>query len=588
VRKFSPSPTAILVAVWLALNGAGADLFAQASSDDRVKTLLAQAAATVAQPGPGGVAGTSLDLTLDDAVRLALERNLDIAVERLNPQTFDLSIAQLRAAYRPVFNSTVGQRSQATPATNQLVGGQRVVTDVLTYNAGMGQSLPWGGGNLSFTWNNNRQESSNIFTLFNPAFNSSFNATYTQPLLRGFSIDNTRQQLRVTSINRDISEIQLRATITNTVSNVRNAYWDLVFASESVEVAQRSLDLAEKLVDDNRVRVEIGTMAPIDIVQAEAEAATRRQALTQTEATRQTAELVLKRLLVEGTDDPVWRSRLNLVDRPALEAETVDVESALRTALERRTDLQQTRRQLEGTDVSLRYLRNQTLPSVDLVASYAVQGLGGTRFIREGGLGAPPTEVIPGGYADALNAIARRDFPTWNVLLNISYPIGGSAADAQYARARVQRNQNLTQLRVLELQVATEVTNAALQVQNNLKRVEAARAARELVHRRLEAEESKFEVGMSTNFFVVQAQRDLADAQNAELRALLDYRKSLVDFERAQETSLSRAGISVAATGGAGTGTTTGGAAGAGATGAGAAGIGGGGFGGGSGVPGTF
>jgi outer membrane protein TolC len=212
----------------------------------------------------------------------------------------------------------------------------------------------------------------------------------------------------------------------------------------------------------------------------------------------------------------------------------------------------QARRQLESTDITLRYFRNQTLPALDAVASYGLQGLGGTQFIRQGsGLGSVIIGTIPGGFGDALSAIGRASFPTWNVSLNLTYPLFGSSADAQYARARVQRQQTLAQIKALELQVATEVTSAALQVQSNLRRVEAAGAARSLAERRLEAEQSKFEVGLSTNFFVVQAQRDLQDAQNTELRALLDYQKSLIDFERVQETSLQGAGVSVVTGGGA-------------------------------------
>jgi outer membrane protein TolC len=197
--------------------------------------------------------------------------------------------------------------------------------------------------------------------------------------------------------------------------------------------------------------------------------------------------------------------------------------------------------------VTLRFLGNQRLPSVDLTANYGAQGLGGTQFIRQGsGLGSTVIGTIPGGYSNAWRTLTGRDFPTWNVQLNVSYPIGASAADAQYARGRVQRNQSAAQLRALELQVATEVTNAALQVENSLKRYEAATAARQLAQTRLEAEQSRFDVGLSTNFFVVQAQRDLQTAQNSELRSLLDYRRALVDYQRVQESPASR-GTSITA-----------------------------------------
>src|SRR5581483_6638289 len=157
---------------------------------------------------------------------------------------------------------------------------------------------------------------SNIFANFNPSYTSNFSATVVQPLLRGFLIDNNRQQLKVTAISRDISDTQLRGTIATTLASVRNAYWELVYAIQAVDVARGSLDLAEKLVEDNKARVEIGTMAPLDIVQAQAEAATRKQTLAQAEATWRTSELALKRLIVSGTDDPLWASSINPTDRP--------------------------------------------------------------------------------------------------------------------------------------------------------------------------------------------------------------------------------------------------------------------------------
>ena len=507
---------------------------------------------TVPPPPPG----TVVTLSLDEATARALERNLELAVERLNPQTFDLNIARLEAAYRPTLTSQIGQRALVRPPTSQLNGGTIVQDDTTTYNAGVVQNMRWGGGDVSLQFNNNKQVTSNIFANFNPTFTSNFNATLTQPLLRGFLIDNTRQQLRVTSINRDISEIQLRGTIATTLARVRNTYWELVYALDALEVARGSLTLAERLVSDNRARVEVGTMAPLDVVQAEAEVATRRQVVAQAEATWRTSELELKRLIVSGTDDPLWRSSITPSDRPTFAPESLDVESAVRKALDVRTDLGQARKTVEGNDITLRLLNNQRLPAVDVIANYGMQGLGGTQFIRQGsGLGSTVIDTIPGGYSDAWRTLAGRDYPTWTVQLNVSYPIGASAAEAQYARGRVQRNQSAAQLRAMELQVATEVTNAALQVENGLKRYEAAEAARMLAQTRLEAEQSRFDVGLSTNFFVVQAQRDLATAQNSALRALLDYRQAQVDYQRVQEAPANRgAGITTIQAGGGGGG----------------------------------
>jgi len=271
-------------------------------------------------------------------------------------------------------------------------------------------------------------------------------------------------------------------------------------------------------------------------VQAQAEAATRRQNLAAAEATAQTAEIALKRFIVSGTDDPLWRQTIRPVDLPSLSPPPADVEGAIRAALGQRTDLQTARRNLDINDINIRFFRNQSLPALDLNASYGAQGIGGTFFRRSGsGIESQVIGTVPGGFLDALGVLRDRQYPNWNFSVTLSYPVLGNQAEAQHARARLQRNQTMTRLRALEVQIAAEVTNAALTVQSNLKRVEAATAARELAQKRLEAEQSRFDVGMTTNFFVVQAQRDLRDAQNTELRALADYRKSLVNFERAQQ-----------------------------------------------------
>lgn len=516
---------------------------------DAVKTLDEVAGDLQSPTGrllPGGLR----ELSLEESVQLALEQNLDIQVSRLEPQSVDLQVAGFRNTYRPVLSTTFGQRDVVNPPTSQLNGGTSVNNDTLTYNFGVNQSVPWGGGTYTVGWNNSRLSTNNLFANFNPSYQTTLTASYTQPLIRGFRVDNTRQQLEVAQINRDISDESVRATVTQTVANVRNAYWDLVFARSAVDVARRALDLAERLVQDNQARVEVGTLAPLDIVQAQAEAATRRQTLAAAEATASTADLALKRFLVSGTEDPLWRQEIVPVDVPSLEPPPTDVEAAVRRAIAERTDIATSRKGLESTDVNIRFFKNQSLPALDLTASYGAQGLGGTQFIRQGsGLGSTVIGTIPGGYTDALSLLFDRTFPTWNVAVTMSYPLFGNQAEAQYARARLQRQQAQTRLRALEVQIAAEVSNAAFTVQSNLRRVEAASAARELAQKRLEAEQSRFEVGLTTNFFVVQAQRDLRDAENTELRALADYRKSLVTFERAQQ----------APAGGGGGGTVTGG-----------------------------
>ena len=491
----------------------------------------------------------TVPLTVDDAIKLALDRNLDIAVQRLNPSTFDYSIAGLYAAYKPTLISQISHVANTNPSTSTISGaavGTGIDQGNSVFNGGLSQNLRWGGGSLTATLNNNRQTTTSLTSLFNPLFNTNWSAQYTQPLLRNRQIDTNRQQLVVTKLNQDISEIQLQALIINTVSNVRNAYWDLVFTTESVAVASRSVALADQLVRDNQTRVEIGTMAPIDVVQAQSQAATQRQNQATAEGTRRTAELALKRLIVNGTQDPNWNAAINAVERPEFSPTPVDVTSAIRRALESRTDLQQARKNLQVNDTTLKYLGNQMLPQADLVARYGLIGQGGTQYISSGsGINRQVTGTVPGGYSNALSSLFGANYPTWTVQLNVSYPIGISAADASVSRARVQLNQVEAQLKQIELQIATEVTNAATSMQSAIERVQAAQAARDFAQQTLDAEQSKFEVGMSTNYFVVQAQRDLATAQNNELQAVLAYRRSLVELERLQQTSLTTSNITI-------------------------------------------
>jgi outer membrane protein len=533
----------------------------QRTSEARVQELIREAAKmaasgqtstpTTAQQGgqtTAPAAGPKVSLTIEDAVKLALDQNLDIAVQRLNPQVSDLSVASARSVYLPTLNSTLSTQGQTALPTSQINQGTNgaPVTDTLTFNGGLNQNLQMGGGNLQVSLNNFRQSSTSNLTSYNPAYNASWSAIFTQPLLRNFRTDANRQQIQVTKLNRDVSDVQLKATITNTVSNVRNAYWDYVFTIQSVDVAKQSLDLANKQVEDNQTRVQVGTMAPIDVVQAQAQAASAVQNLVVAQANMRTAELALKRLIVNGTQDPNWNASLDPVDRPDFRVEEIDLDAAIRRALSQRTDLQIAQKDVQMNDVTLKYLDDQTKPQADLVATYNLQGIGGNFLQRAdpGILGSQAT-IVPGSIGDAYTSLFRNSFPRWAVQANIGIPIGFSTQHAAVARARVQLNQVQAQLKQIELQVATELTNQAITIRSNAERVQAAQAARELAQRQLDAENSKFAVGMSTNYFVITAQNQLATAQNNELQSILNYRKSLVDFDRLQQTTLQSQNITL-------------------------------------------
>ena len=505
------------------------------------------------QATPAGRPARRFDLTLDDAVQRALERNLDIAVQRIHPLVQDMRIAAANAAFLPFASS--GLIFDQTTAPNRFVfdggglAGQSIVTDLGVHDVAIGQQMKWGGGRYDVAWDSTRWESTNIFSTFNPSFGANMTLQYTQPLLRGFRTDPRRTQLVVSRINRDISDIDLEETVVNTLANVSLSYWDLVYARAAVGVQRQALALAEQLVADNRARVEVGTMAPIDVVQAQSEAAARRQLLALAVETQRTSELVLKELIVGGTSDELWDAEIDPTDQPRIEAAPIQLQEAIRGALDRRTDVSRARRQLDANEATVDNLRNSTLPALDLVGSYQLSGQGGPRRVPAGnsfedifgGAGG----VLPGGYRDALQSIANADYPIWNVQLQMTWPLGRSADRAAYERARLELQQNRAQIRRIELRIASEVTNAALRIESIRERIDAATASRELAEQQLQAEESKFEVGLSTNFFVLQSQRDLATAQDAELRAILDYQRARIEFERTQRASLGAAGIAM-------------------------------------------
>ena len=511
-------------------------------SAEHVKALIAQAQQQVGQnptspaSGAEAQAGPVVNLTEKEAVDRGRERNLTLISERITPQTWDYTMAATRATYLPTLTSALGNNNATQLSTSALSGGQKTTNEQQSWSAGMQKRMWRGGGNYSLAWTNNRTYTSSANATCNPCFSSGFEGLFTQPLLRNFRIDSTRAQVLTNEISQEISEINLSGQVVSVLAQIRSAYWELVYAREAVAAARTSLDLAARLVRDNRARVEIGNMAPIDIVQAQAEEASRRQQLVTAQATLRNNELALKRLIVSGTDDELWRATIVPTDRPVMTAMPIDLEGAVRTALSQRTDLAVTRKNLESTDVSLRNLENETKPSLDLVGTRNLSGRAGVGIARTdpvtGITVAPPN----GSYFDALGHISSFEAPTWNVRLNFSYPLGNSAPKANIARQRLLRSQTEASIKAVELQIATEVTAAALAVRNTLEAMQAAEVSRQLSEQRAEAAQAKFDQGMATNFEVVQAQRDLNDARNSELRQQLNYQRALVDFQRVQIT----------------------------------------------------
>jgi outer membrane protein TolC len=481
----------------------------------------------------------------------------------MNPQIEDLNEVLARSAWAPALATTLQQNNTDSPNVSFLSGaaGNTVTNGRFTSNVSLQQQLPWGGGNYSIGWDSSRTTTNNIFTNFSPQLQSSLSFSFTQPLLRNFSIDSTRQQILVTRKNREIADVQVRQAVAVTSRTVRNAYWNLAYDIAALQVAQQSLDLANQSLRDTQSRVNIGTEPPIDIVEGQSEVAARQEAVIVAQAQIEQDQDTLRSLIYNPSTPGFWDIRIQPGELPPFQPTPVDVNAAVNHALDARTDLQQAKKSLEASAVTLQYLHNQTLPQVTASLDYGVTGLGGTQFVRGTGTGflGPVIGTTERNFFTVLGDLFQNQFPNWTAGVNINYPLGTSSQEASFARERLQYEQSQTQLRNEQLQVVTQVRQFARQVQTNQQRVQTTGAARELAERQLDAEQRKLAAGTSTNFQVFQAQRDLSQARTNEIRAILDYQQSVVDFETVQEVPLNAAATS---TGGAvPTSTTTAGTA---------------------------
>ena len=521
-----------VVALALILSGSGREVFASGQTSAPQQTT---APASPAQGAAAAPTGPVTRLSADEAVRMALENNLGIQAERLGPQINTFSVAQARAAYAPVLFSNFLNRSSTQPPSSFITGGSAILTtDTITQDGGLAQNVPWGGGNYSLSLNGGKVTTSAIDSRYNPQLSSNLSARYVQPLLRNFKIDAFRQQIMTSQNNQVIADIDLRQQVTVTSQAVRNAYFDLIGAVEGHKVSVQSLQLAQESLKNNQTKVEVGTLAPIDIIEAEAEVASNEEAVINAEARIKTIEDRLRTLILNPSQPDFWTMRIEPTDAPSLTPIAIDVEGAIANALANRTDIARLKKQLDNVDVGIKYAQNQKMPGLDVTANYNVIGVAGTQFQFGQGFPPPVESQSERAFSSALRDVFGQDFRTWSVAMNFSYPLGTSQADAALASGRLQRQQGAVSLRDLELQVATAVRDAARQVETNLKRVEATRRARDRAERRLAAEEKRMTVGLSTTFQLFQAQRDLARQRQQEVNAMIDYNRSVIAFEAVQ------------------------------------------------------
>jgi outer membrane protein len=480
-----------------------------------------------------------LRLSLEEAVALALDHNINLEVSRLALARIGEGMFAAAGIFDPYLSAAGDTSYSSSPSTNQLQGATVSESRRRNFDLGLGALLPT-GTNVDVSWTNARSETNSTFYYLNPSYDSVLGLRLTQPLLRGFGTDVNRNGIEVARKNSEISRLQFEAIVIATVQQVETAYWDLVYAIDNLKVKQQSLSLARDLLDQTSTRVRIGTSAPIDIVQSEATVAAREQDIILAEHLVAESADVLKGLMgFETLQD--WNNVLIPVDDLQVDRQAVDLDAAVATAFERRTELKQEEigRQIAG--MNLVVADNQVRPQLDLVLGYGLQGVGGTLTYEDPVTGNPVT--VPGGYDDALEMLRDADYDQWSAAVNLRYPLGNNQAKAQRAQARYELRSAEQLVAAQRQTIIQQVRRAVRALESSAKSIDAAAKARELAERNLDAEQKKFANGMSTNYQVLQIQEDLAIAQAAELQSHVAYRRSMVGYNASTGTLLDVMGV---------------------------------------------
>jgi outer membrane protein TolC len=494
----------------------------------------------------------ALDLTLFDAVEWALRYNLQVRLNKLAPEQSEAAIDSNRAQFDPtiIFDLPSAFGRNITQGTNQLAGGDVITSETVRGGFTFQDRLEF-GTDWSISWTGSRQFSTNTFSNFNPNFSSNLSLQVSQPLLRGFGREVQTAQIVIAKNNYEISNEQFRDQVLTTVRQVYRAYWQLVFSEANVETQQLALDLAQQQLNRNRIQVDIGTLAPIETIQAEQQVASAELAVTQAQQQTDDAEDDLKRLInLESASPMGWNVNLNPTTPPPLENDPIDLVEAVRTAMENDPALRQERLRLDSQSLSLKVASDALRPQLNFTGSVQLSGTGGDFLVRSSGFGSSEiSEIQEGGFEDALRAMMSGDFRNWSVGLRLQFPVNNWAAKAQVAQAQIGERQILTRLADREQLLRVNVTKAARQVTSGARQVDQATTALELAQRQLDAEERKFAVGTTTNFEVLRFQRDLATARTQQLQAILNYVNSLADLEQLKGTLLETLGMSMSQAG---------------------------------------
>ncbi len=482
-------------------------------------------------------------LSLKDAIRLALENNVNIEVSKGDRKIANNRLRSLLGGYDPVLTSTPRYTNNKQPQTSTLGGADLsgvTRSKEFRFDTNVRTGVQATGGDLTVSFNNGKNTTSSRFSQLNPTFSSTLGISYNQPLFKNFAIDAQRQQIRIQRKRIDQSDSDLAKTVSDVVTQVQRAYWDLVFALRDVQNKTANLNLAKESLRITEARINAGSAAPLQKAEIETELSNRESDLIAANQQVIVAENALRNLLSSGPQSDLWTARIVPTDRPTPPGtDSVDEAAAIRDAVANRPELVRLRHQVAIADINRQYAQNQTRPQVDLSSSYNLIGLSGTLV---GAAGSVPSQFI-GGYGQSLSNLGDGKTRSLVFGLTIGLPIGNRSAKADLATAEVQTSQAVAQVRLQEQTVVAEVRNAVAGLESSRQRLVAARRGRESAEIQLEGERKLLDVGRSTQFLLFQRENSLANARNAEIRAETDYSKALAELQRATATVMSKNNI---------------------------------------------
>jgi outer membrane protein len=483
-------------------------------------------------------------ITLNDVINMMIDNNLAIRTDRFAPRSSYLQSIVFYQALLPALriSSNIGRNNALS--TTQLSGATSNIQNTLFFDANVAQLLPT-GTSFSVDLAMNRLQSTSNNSIFNPSYTGKLTYTVGQHLLqnRGRLI-NMNQILQAQNTEK-ISEAALELQLTSLIVQAQNSYWDLVFAEQDLNVKQKSLERAQIELEQDRTKVEIGTLAPVDVVQTEGQVANVSDQLVQSQSAITTAADQLKKLVSSERDPSLFLVNLRALESP-LRPEAVQIpalEEAVRTALENRPEMRQAMLDSKNKDLNVAYTKNQRLPVFDVTGQYTQNGAGGTQ--RRGFLlgTAPLNPAIPGGVFDSLGQLFSYGYNGFSAGFNLTIPLNNKAADAAYEKALNDQRMSQSTIDTVGQQIALDVRNALTQVGLYKARIDTAKTARELAQRVLDAEQDKFSLGTSTLRFVLDDQNNLAQAQSNEVQVLVNFTKALVALDQAMGMTLKKNNI---------------------------------------------